>query len=330
MKILKTVFTGLIIFIFLVLAGNALFLFLAQSHPNFKIGAAFSPRYAKELGLAPTEIYQDLLDRLKVKNFRLNVYWDEIEREESKFDFSQLDYYLSEAQKREAQVILAIGYKLPRWPECRAPAWLNQADQTTREQKQLLMLETVIKKYEYHPTVVAWQLENEPLLTFGICPQPDREFLAKEVSFVRSQTKKPIIITDSGELRSWITPMKLSDIFGTTLYRVVYINWWGNFYYPLPSFHYPLKSKIIRSLFAPQNQKTIISELQAEVWSTTPLSEVPISEQVKRFPLNQFKQNIEFGKKSGFEEVYLWGVEWWYFMAKNNHPEYLDFARTLF
>ena len=75
------------------------------------------------------------------------------------------------------------------------------------------MLEKVIKHYDQNSAINAYQLENEPLLNFGLCPEPDREFLKKEVGFVRSQTKKPIILTDSGELRPWVTPMKLGDVY---------------------------------------------------------------------------------------------------------------------
>lgn len=283
-------------------------------------GVSFSPRYAAELGLDPRTTYQSILTELGTKSVRLSARWDEIEPQQDKYSFQELDWYLSEAEKYQARVILAIGHKLPRWPECREPNWLES--QKLRE-RQLVMLKKVIERYDNDPTIWAWQLENEPLLNYGVCPPPDRKFLKKEVDFVRTLTQKPIIITDSGELRPWITPAKLSDILGITLYRTVETPLFGTFHYPFPSWFYRLKANLVR-------KKPIIVELQSEPWATHSLTQTPLDKQIKRFSLEQFKKNVEFAQKTGFEEVYLWGVEWWYFMAANGHPEYLEFARELF
>ncbi len=280
-------------------------------------GVSFSPRYAQELELDPRPTYQSILTDLGTKSVRLSAYWDEIELEQDKFNFQDLDWYVGEASKNQAKVILAIGHKLPRWPECRAPKWLND-----RKEQQLIMLEKVIEHFENNPSVSAWQVENEPLLNFGLCPKPDRQFLQKEVAFVRSKTKKPIIITDSGELRPWITPAKLSDSLGITLYRTVETPFFGTFQYPFPPWFYRLKSNLV-------SKKTIIVELQAEPWARESLPKTSLEEQIKRFSPEQFRKNVEFARKTGFEEIYLWGVEWWYYMALNGYPQYLEFAKRL-
>lgn len=299
-------------------------------------GISYSPRYAKELGLNEKATYQSILSDLKTKVVRLNAYWDEIELQKDQFNFDELDWLVDEAAKHKAQVILAIGYKLPRWPECRAPSWLEYNDYKSYKnynylrERQLLMLRAVIEHFEKNPTISAWQVENEPLLKFGLCPQPDRDFLQKEVAYINSQTKKPIMVTDSGELRLWITPMKLSDIFGTTLYRKVDDPIFGEIFYPLPPWFYRLKSDLVRKFFAPNNQQTIVSELQAEVWAAKPLNEIPLQEQLNHYSLDQFKQTISFAKRTGFRQVYLWGVEWWYYLASHGHLEYLEYAKGLF
>lgn len=297
-------------------------------------GVSYDPTYAKYLGLDPKATYLAILSDLGIKSVRLSVLWDRIEPKQDQFNFTELDWYVSEAEKHQAKVLLAIGYKLPRWPECRQPKWLGTRNEELGTRK-LKMLEEVIRHYEQDSgqarmTIWAYQLENEPLLDFGVCPQPDREFLKKEVAFVHTLTKKPIIITDSGELRPWVTPMKLSDIFGTTLYRVVENPLIGQFTYPLKSWFYRIKSELVRNFFAPQNQKTIIVELQAETWSNKTLPETPMEAQLKNFSLQQFKDTVEFARKTGFDEIYLWGVEWWYYLAQAGHPEYLNFAKTLF
>jgi hypothetical protein len=151
---------------------------------------------------------------------------------------------------------------------------------------------------------------------------PDEDFLKKEVELVRILNGKPIIVTDSGELGFWITPMKLSDIFGTTLYRKVYDKTFGYITYPYPSIFYNLKSTVVRALFAKNNQKTIIVELQAEPWLA--------KNGQSPFSVEDFKKNINYAKQTGFDTTYLWGVEWWYFMEKSGHPQYLEYAKSLF
>ena len=308
---------------------------------NTTFGLSFTPNYAKSLGLDPRETYLSMLNDLKVKDLRLSAYWDDIEPFDSAqgkpFHFEDLDWYIDQAKERSAQVNLAIGYKLPRWPECRAPEWVRHevrngspVDSQELRQRQLLMLEKVIEHYEANPTITAFQLENEPLLKFGICPEPDREFLNQEVAFVKTKTNKPIILTDSGELRPWKTPMQISDIFGTTLYRVVENPWLGPFQYPFRPWFYSIKSDLVRKVFAPDNQRTIISELQAEPWAMQPLTDITVDEQVRRFSMSQFMESVDFARKTGFDSVYLWGAEWWYYMDSKGHPEYLEFAKSLF
>ena len=102
------------------------------------------------------------------------------------------------------------------------------------------------------------------------------------------------------------------------------------FTYPLKPWFYRIKSDLVRQFFAPNNQKTIIVELQAETWSNQTLLETPLDIQLKNFSLQQFKDTVEFAKKTGFSEIYLWGVEWWYYLSQHNHPEYLKYSESLF
>ena len=322
-----------ILLVALVIFGLFYFFDKQYSENNLKkpvsFGVSYSPNYAKALGLDPKLIYQSIITNLNIKKVRLNANWDEIEPEKDKFDFTSINYFIDQSTKNNIDVTLAIGFKLPRWPECRSPKWLDPKDIELLRYRQLIMIEEVIKHYENNPTIKNWQIENEPLLTFGLCPPPDKHFLEKEIAFVRTLTKKPIIITGSGELSFSKTPIKLSDIFGTTLYRMVYVPILGQFQYPLPSWFYPLKSALLKHFTPNQNQKTIVSELQTEVWTDRFLTSIPINEQVNSFPSSRIKSNIIYAKQTGFDEIYLWGVEWWYYLASNNHPEYLDIVKLM-
>jgi hypothetical protein len=51
-------------------------------------------------------------------------------------------------------------------------------------------------------------------------------------------------------------------------------------------------------------------------------------EMVDGMPLKTILTNMDFAKKSGFSEVYLWGVEWWYYMKeRHNDSTYWDEMR---
>ncbi|MBI2330540.1 beta-galactosidase [Candidatus Daviesbacteria bacterium] len=326
---MKRILKFFLIALIAVLIGNVV-LDKIYSPAQVKFGVTFSRKYAEYLKLDWQKTYLQILDELKVKNLRIPGYWDVLEPEKGEYDFSEIDFMLDEANKRQAKVILVLGMRQPRWPECHLPTWAKQLTVSERQNRALQFIEQVVQKYKDHPAVWAWQVENEPLLAFGEnCDAPDKDFLRQEVALVRSLSSKPIIMTDSGELGLWVTSMKLSDIFGTTLYRQVYDKYLGHITYPLPSYFYSIKSNLVRSIFAPGNNKAIIVELQAEPWLANGVFGLP-EEQIKKFTIENFKNYISFAKKTQFDETYLWGVEWWYFMAANGYPEYLEYARTLF
>lgn len=299
---------------------------------SFNLGVSFSPNYASEFGLDWQKTYQSILGELEVKNLRLSTFWDQLEPTIDQYDFKRTDYLMDEAHKHQAKVILVVGIKQPRWPECHQPDWAIELPAEQRRQRLLKFVEVVVQRYKEHPSLSYWQVENEPFFQFGTeCEILDHSLLAEEVKLVRSlDSKHPIIVTDSGEaMKLSITSMRLSDIFGSTLYRTVYAPKVGYFDYPLLPGFYTLKSNLTR-LLAPNNQMTIISELQAEPWSTKPLQDTPLADQLKQLPPEKLKDHLEFAKRTGFNTIYLWGAEWWVYMKEKGHPDYWNFAKTLF
>lgn len=320
---------GVIILIF----SLALFSFLLEQYnlrKPVKLGLTYTPRYAKELGLEPKLTFEKIVTELHPKTLRLTAYWDEIEPSEGNFDFTDLNWYINKAYSKNIPVVLTVGYKVPRWPECFAPSWIDKKNIPLRQVSQLKMVEKVVREYSSNPAVSAFQIENEPFLNFGICPPPDREFFKKEVALVRSLTQKPIVITDSGELRTWKTPMQLSDVFGTTIYRTVSNPYLGETQYPFQPSVYTLKYLLIKTIFAPNNKEAVIAELQTESWFDKPLLEVPVEKQILQYRARNIKLNVEYARKTGFEEIWLWGVEWWYYLESNGRPEYVKTAKEIF
>lgn len=324
------IFSGLAIFLLLLI-----YFFLWQSsEPVTKWGVTFSPAYVEEgLGLDNWEsVYLAILNDLQVDNLRLSAYWNRYESQKDVYDFTDLDWQIDQASKRNIGIILAVGRRLPRWPECHDPDWLADLPAENVEKELLEYIEITINRYKDNKNIKYWQVENEPYLKyFGLCPPLDEKLFKKEIALVRSLDSRPILITDSGELSFWVNSSRAGgDILGSTLYRVVYnpiigyVNWF------VPPAFYQIKSQF--SQIISDSQKTIIAELQAEPWhpENKKLNEMSIQETNRSLSLERFKKNINFTNKIGFDEAYLWGVEWWYYAKeKRNYPDFWEEAKKL-
>jgi hypothetical protein len=299
---------------------------------KYTYGVSYSPEYATTLGLDWQKTYLSVLDDLQVRHLRISTYWDIVEPYEDVFDFYETDFLIQEAAKRDAKILLVLGNKQPRWPECHTPLWAKEQSTIDKQRQIKKYIQKVVERYKNNPAIWGWQVENEPLFGFGDnCETTTPQFLKDEVDLVRKlDPSRPIVLTDSGEWQPWRVPMQLSDIFGTTLYRSAYFKFLGFVEYPFPPFYYSAKSYLARHLFAPDNQKTIIAELQTEPWFASNVTGETIESQVQRFPVSLMQRNVEFARQTGFDEIYLWGVEWWYYQKSHNHPEYYDLAKLIF
>lgn len=296
-------------------------------------GVFFSPMYAEELGLNWHQVYFSLLADLGVKHLRLPSYWNRTAPTPTEIDFSELDQMLKLASENQATVSLVLGNKQPRWPECHTPEWALKMTPAKRQTALFSFIAEVVQRYQTHPEIVSWQVENEPYFGFGpACPTVSRELLSQEVKLVRSlDPTRPIILTDSGEWRLSTDLIALSDILGISLYRQAYNDLVrGYISYPFPSWYYPFKDKLARLLAGSVNHQTIITELQAEPWLTDLPINTPIATHLKLFPPQSLKDNLEYAQRTGFSEIYFWGAEWWYYMKLQGHSEYWQIAKDIF
>lgn len=307
-----------------------LFIYAPQNKPT-AYGVTFSKPFAEELGLDWRVTYVSMLDELKVKKLRLPVYWTEVEKTPDNFSFQEVDWQIAEAQKRDVEVILVVGQKQPRWPECHLPAWTQNQTSSQREEAALKAIITIVQHYKNEPNVKAWQVENEPFLDYGEnCPPLNPRFLDREVAVVRSlDPTRPIMLTDSGELNNWYQPAKRADILGITMYRVVWDKKFGYVHYPFDYIFYRLKGSIIKRITSAH--QIIVTELQAEPWGGKSILEMTVAEQKKSMNVQEFQKNVKFTHDAGYAEVYLWGAEWWYWLkTKQNDFSMWEAARELF
>lgn len=296
---------------------------------NAELGVTFSSRYAADIHLDWKEAYLAMLDDLKVRKIRIPVYWNLAEKEEREYDFSDIRWQLEEAKKRGADVIVVVGQKVPRWPECAIPDWAKDNDQK-RKAALLKLVARSVEELKNYDNISAWQVENEPFLPFGICPALDTDLLDREIAVVKAvDSKRPVIITDSGELSLWVRAASRADIFGTTMYRTIYKKGLGYFDYPIGPRFFQAKAWL-NKIFAHQ-ERNIVIELQAEPWISGYTVERPLEEQFQSMNKEKLVDNVVFARRVGFSQIYLWGVEWWYWLkVEKNHPELWDTARELF
>ncbi len=298
---------------------------------NITWGVNFSQKHAESLDLDWKETYLAVLDDLGAKKLKIASHWDFIEAEQGKYYFDDLDWQIEEAEKRGAEIILVIGMKTSRWPECHIPKWAESLNEEERQGKVLKLIEEIVLHYRGRKTIKYWQVENEPFFSFGECPQFNKELLKKEIDLVKSldSQKRPIIISESGEFSFWTRAARVGDIVGTTIYRRIWSKEFKIYFSHIfpPTFYYR-KAKLIKWIF---NKEVICIELQAEPWGPKLLYDLSLEEQEKSMDLERFQKNIKFAKKTGLNEFYLWGTEWWYWLkTKHNKPEIWDQAKKLF
>ncbi|NQV89578.1 MAG: beta-galactosidase [Parcubacteria group bacterium] len=292
--------------------------------PNF--GVTYSWLYAEQLGLDYKETYKALVHEMGVKSIRLPIYWSDIESAEGEYDWKKPDWLIDIAEDNDLKITMVVGAKVPRWPECFVPDWVEKLNTTYQQQATLSFIEETVNRYKNSSAIVRWQVENEPFFPFGECPKVDVPQITERVDLVRRLDDRPIQMTVSGELGSWIDSAEAADILGISMYRQTWNDLFGYFVYPLSPEYYYFRAKLVDG----HVQQVIVSELQAEPWFNEPINTRSIADWYDAFTVEMFQENISFAREAGLSEVYLWGAEWWYALRQAGEDRLWNEAQSIF
>jgi hypothetical protein len=289
------------------------------------MGITFSKLYAQQLGLDWKETYSAILLELKPDHVRVPVYWSDLEPEAGKYNFEDYDWMIELAEEKKISITLAIGQKVPRWPECFIPSWVEVQDDNARHESVLKMLREVVERYDSSSAVVSWQVENEVFLQFGKCPVMTLKSVQDEVELVRSLSEKPIAITTSGEMEPWFQVAPFADIAGFSLYRLTWNPVLGFWMYPVQPNFYRARIKALK----PFVDEVYVSELQAEPWFHQPIESLAIEDQHQMFSPRMLRANVRFARLLNVPLIDLWGAEWWWYMSENGDGSLWQAAKEI-
>ncbi|MDA8597198.1 beta-galactosidase [Candidatus Pacebacteria bacterium] len=279
-------------------------------------GMSFNTLYARELGLDWRVTYDAILNDLGVRHLRLAAHWPMIEPAKDRFNYAELDYQIARAAEVDAEVILAVGRRLPRWPECHVPKWAEGLTWDQQKEEIKAQITETIERYKDEAVITHWQVENEPYLEVfakAHCGEFDEDFLEEEIALVRSlDPTRPVLVTDSGNLGLWTGAYKNGDAFGTS----VYVHFWnpelGQFRTVLPPWFYRAKENLISLIYGEKD--TMLIELSAEPWLLEPIVDVPLEVQYTRMDIDKFNDILDYAEATRYDRQYLWGAEWWYWL----------------
>ncbi|HLZ73265.1 MAG TPA: hypothetical protein VKV26_25455 [Dehalococcoidia bacterium] len=315
--------------------------------PQPLLGVNFSHHQAEWLGLDADETFSLLLNDLRVRHFRLSLYWDEIQPEPTRYDLGQTHRYLDWAEARGAHVLLTVGLKAQRHPEFYPPAWLlgegspphggRVAEQPRLVAHLLLMLERAVALLADYGAIDAWQVENEPFLPAAgrtVGWRFDEATLRKEIAAVEGSDprRRPIVINHSSHTifeRGWLRALRLGDVVAQDVYTRIPsggpLRYWNR--YTLGPFGPNL---FVQSVLAHRfGRQFWINELQAEPWERTPLVDLA-PEQIGSVSPQIIERNLALARRARPDRIYLWGAEWWRYMALRRDDRYWQLARGLF
>ncbi len=326
-----------ILFIFILIIGTmygiARWYIYSESSIPLQQGVSFSPDYAQSLGLNPEKTMK-ALTVIGVKQFRLNSYWSDMEPSPGVYNFSTLDWEIKDAEAAHAKVILVVGLRQPRWPECYMPSWATNESESVWQPQLENFMSAVINRYKNSPSLQYYQLENEYFLQgFGICTNFSRSRLVSEYSLIKKlDPYHPVIVGRSNNAIGFPVGKPQPDLYSISIYKRVWDAGVTHRYleYPYPAWYYAYIAGV-QKIFTDRDM--IVGELQAEAWAPNgkTITQISLAEQNKSLDATRLNARFGFAKATGMRDIVMWGSEYWYYrMVILHDPSLWNVAKQHF
>lgn len=306
-----------------------------------RIGATFSARRARWLGLDPAQTLTQVVE-LGLDPLRLCGYWDQPPED--------LDWQLDRAAEAGRHVVLTVGMKAPRWPEFHLPAGqsldLPDGGQVAAEHPiasaALAHVGQMVERFRDRSVIERWQVENEPSNRSGphrwwIAP----EFTAREVAAVRARDGRPVTLTafahfsrlvdefaghsilnaealrgrGTGVEPELLPLLESGDALGVDVYRSIGTSRWVA--------HAGSHLAYLARWQAKARERDValwVTELQAEPWETTAAT----LWQPRSVAPTDVADRLAEVRAAGMGTVLLWGVEYWMAQKQRGNPAWLN------
>lgn len=315
------------------------------------LGANFSCNRVVWLGQDCRTVLDAALDDLGLRDFRLSVNWNEVERAPGVFTWEEFDWQLDAIYARGGRAVVSIGMKAQRFPEFYLPDWVTAGitippnvhpeDYAPVAAALFPFLEAAARHIGAHPAVEAIQVENEPFVYFpshanGWHIRPD--FLEREIATVRAADpgRHPILVTYASHLRSddtWQWILDNADLLGQSVYTKRQRSPWDWLYF-FPYQIGPWTPDLPQQARAAgqRGKQLWLTELQAEPYEqhrTVDPRERP-GYRLRSISPRLLRENVQLARRSGATRAYLWGIEWWYYVREQRgEPELWETGRAL-
>jgi hypothetical protein len=325
--------------------------------PEVAVGTSFSPMRAEFYGLDYQDAFRQL-EQMHFRTIRISAYWSEI----ADRGYDRLDWLMNEAAASHQQVVLTVGMKGLGWPEyfippAAAPAGIGDGEDVAHDpvvrDGTLLFVQTTVQRYQANPSLVAWQVENEPFNLAG--PHKwsiDRGFLEQEIQAVRALDDHPIVVNafshfnftldqasqrqgfdlgsllgfDSGSVENQsLEVLSSGDVLGLDVYTRIGYSFLGQLSVGRAGNDWADQAGRWHAIAEKQGKHAWVMEAQAEPWEASS----DTAADPRSFRPSDMAGVFGSLKEEGFTTIMLWGSEYWLWRASLGDDSWLSAAAAI-
>jgi hypothetical protein len=307
------------------------------------IGTSFTRWRAQALGLDYRRTFARIC-RMGFDIVRLSASW----REVRETGYAHLDWMLEHAAAARQPIVVTVGMKALGWPEFYLPEGLDPREPAARRLA-LAHVTDVVTRFAGHPTLIAWQIENEPFNRSG--PQArwiPRAVVRREANAVRRIDRvRPLVVTtfahfdesldraSSRHQSTWKRRLGLAvpaerealavlhrgDIMGVDVYRA--IGWLDQSGVVRIGRALPDQLAWIerwRRIAGEQGKRLWVTEAQAEPWEPRRLE----GDEPRTIAPGDIGRLVEVLATTGVDTILLWGSEYWLWREEQGDARWIE------